>query len=74
MASSFGLDAIGIGGGAPVAGKDCVVDGVGRVCGTGGGLGALLLKPISKADLRGGGGTRVLFGVVVSFVVGRLGS
>jgi hypothetical protein len=50
IASSLGLDDSGIGGGAPGEGVDCDVTASGRVEGTGGGEGALLLKPISNAD------------------------
>jgi hypothetical protein len=57
IASSLGLDERGIGGGVPAFrfGADSEVTAEGRFVGTGGGAGSLLLKPISNADLRGGG-------------------
>lgn len=75
MASRFGLDASGIGGGAPGLGAESEVIAGGRVSGTGGAVAALLLNPICKAD-RCGGGTMTLlgFGVFVPFVVGLPGS
>jgi hypothetical protein len=64
IASRLGLDESGMGGGVPVFkfGADSTVPGEGRFVGTGGGAAAsLLLKPISRADRRGGGGAIGLF-------------
>lgn len=67
MASRFGLEDLGIGGGAAASGR-----GAGRLEGTGGGVTvALLLKPNVRAD-RCGGGTMGRF--VWFDVAGRLGS
>lgn len=67
MALRFGLDDMGTGGGAPRAGAESDVTAGGRVEGTGGGVAALLLKPMSNADRRGGGGAISLFVREVSF-------
>ena len=56
IALRFGLDDIGTGGGAPRFGAESEETAAGRVEGTGGGDGALLLNPISNADRRGGTG------------------
>lgn len=69
IASRFGLEDVGTGGGAPLT------PGTGRLEGIGGGSTvALLLKPSDRADRTGrcGGGTRALF--VSTDVVDRLGS
>jgi hypothetical protein len=67
IAFRFGLDDIGTGGGTPRAGTELDVTVGGRVEGTGGGVAALLLKPISNADRRVGGGAITLFVREVSF-------
>jgi hypothetical protein len=67
MALRFGLDDIGTGGGVPRFGAESEATAGGRVEGTGGGDDALLLKPISNADRRGGGGAITLFVREVSF-------
>ena len=65
IASRLGLDDNGIGGGTFGEGVDLDVTADGREEGTGGGEGALLLKPISNADRWGGrcggGGATALF-------------
>jgi hypothetical protein len=73
IAFKFGLEDRGTGGGAPA-----VVSGAelndGRFCGTGGGSVALLLKPSSSTDLRGGGAiTLLVLEVAGLFVVVRVG-
>lgn len=65
MAFRSGREASGIGGGALDAGAESEITGGGRVEGTGGGVGALLLKPISRAERRGGG-------AIVLFALGML--
>lgn len=55
IAPRFGREDKGTGGGAPRFGAESEVTGGGRFVGMGGGEGALLLKPISKAERRGGG-------------------
>jgi hypothetical protein len=67
IALRFGLDDIGTGGGAPRFGAESEETAAGRVEGTGGGDGALLLNPISNADRRGGGGAIALLVREVSF-------
>jgi hypothetical protein len=67
IAFRFGLDDIGTGGGTPRAGAELVVTAGGRVEDTGGGVVVLLLKPISSADRRVGGGAITLFVREVSF-------
>lgn len=67
IALRFGLDDIGTGGGAPRFGAESEETAAGRVEGTGGGDGALLLNPISNADRRGGGGATTLFVRELSF-------
>ena len=71
MASRFGLDENGIGGDIPVFRFGAVpeVTGEGRFVGTGGGADSLLLKPISRADRRGGGGTIALLTRLVTLDV-----
>lgn len=69
IASRFGLEEVGTGGGAPLT------PGTGRLEGIGGGSTvALLLKPSDRADRTGrcGGGTMALF--VSTAVADRLGS
>lgn len=69
IASRFGLEDVGIGGGAPL------MPGTGRLDGIGGGSTvALLLNPSDRADRTGrwGGGTIALFVSVA--VADRLGS
>jgi hypothetical protein len=68
IAFRLGLEERGTGGGVPA-----VVSGAelndGRFCGIGGGSVALLLKPSSSTDLRGGGAiTLFVFDVVTLFV------
>ena len=69
IAFKLGLEESGMGGGAPafIFGADSEVTAEGRFIGTGGGAGSLLLKPISNADLRGGG-TIALFARLVNGV------
>jgi hypothetical protein len=69
IAFKFGLEDRGTGGGAPaVESEGELYDG--RFCGTGGGSVALLLKPSSSTDLRGGGAiTLLVLDVSVLFVV-----
>ena len=74
IAFKFGLEDRGTGGGALA-----IVSGAepndGRFCGTGGGSVALLLKPSSRTDLRGGGAiTLFVLGVAALFVVVRQGN
>jgi hypothetical protein len=74
MAFKLGREDSGTGGGAPA-----VLSGAefneGRFCGIGGGSVALLLKPDSSTDLRGGGATTLfVLDVAAVFVVGRPGS
>ena len=59
MASRFGRDAIGIGGGAPSPG---VAFSEGRVAGIGGGVSVDLFIPKESAEGRGGGKTCDLCG------------
>jgi hypothetical protein len=54
IAFRLGLEDIGIGGGTPGAGAESGVTAGGLFEGTGG-VAGLLLKPISRADRRGGG-------------------
>lgn len=56
IASRLGRDARGTGGGVLATGAESAATDTGRFDGIGGGEGALLLKPISSADLLGGGG------------------
>ena len=65
-----------MGGGAPGVATESEVIAGGRVEGTGGGAGALLLKPISNANRGGGGGAIALLFCVVSLegcLCGRAG-
>jgi hypothetical protein len=73
MAFKFGLEDRGTGGGAPAAVSGAAPND-GRVCGTGGGSVALLLKPSSSTDLRGGGAiTLLVLDVATLFAVVRVG-
>lgn len=73
MAFKSGLEDRGIGGGAPEVAWEVGL-GDGRFCGTGGGSVALLLKPISRADFRGGGATSLfVLGMVALLVFCRPG-
>lgn len=78
MASRLGLEDKGTGGGAPAAVSGAALND-GLFCGTGGGSVALLLKPISNGDLRGGGAIAlfvlgaVTLLVVVAGLVGNAG-
>lgn len=78
IAFRLGLEDNGMGGGASgvVSGMVSGVAGEGRFEGTGGGAGALLLKPISNAERTGGGATTLLvllLCVVEPFGVGLAG-
>lgn len=74
IASKFGLEASGIGGGAPRADTQSEMTTGGRAVGTGGGEGGLLLKPMSNADFRGGGAITLFVSVAVALLLeGRLG-
>jgi hypothetical protein len=73
MASRFGREERGTGGGVPVEASEAELN-EGLFCGTGGGSVALLLKPMSSADFRGGGAiTLFVLDVAVLFVGGRPG-
>ena len=77
MASRLGLDERGTGGGIPAVGAESDVAVVGRFEGTKGGAVALLSKPISNADRRGGGGAIALLFCDISFeacLCGRAGT
>jgi hypothetical protein len=63
MAFRLGLEDSGTGGGALVETSEAELN-EGRFCGMGGGSVALLLKPMSSADFRGGGAI-TLFVLVV---------
>jgi len=74
MASRFGLEASGIGGGALDAKEHSEVTAGGRVVGGDGGEGALVWTPMSNADGRGGGAIALFFpGVIALLIAGRLG-